>query len=35
MVMPSRCIEYTLVNGVVTWEKGSLTGATAGEVLRA
>jgi N-acyl-D-aspartate/D-glutamate deacylase len=35
MVMPSRGIEYTLVNGVVTWEKGSLTGATAGEVLRA
>ena len=35
MVMPSRGIEYTLVNGVVTWEKGSLTGAAAGAVLRA
>ena len=35
MVMLSRGIEYTLVNGVVTWQKGSLTGAAAGEVLRA
>jgi N-acyl-D-aspartate/D-glutamate deacylase len=35
MVMLSRGIEYTLVNGVVTWEKGSLTGAAAGGVLRA
>ena len=34
MVMPSRGIEYTLVNGVVTWEKTALTGAAAGEVLR-
>src|SRR5687767_11967472 len=34
MVMRSRGIEYTLVNGVVTWEKGKLTGAAAGEVLR-
>jgi N-acyl-D-amino-acid deacylase len=34
MVMPSRGIEYTLVNGVVTWEKGALSGAAAGEVLR-
>jgi N-acyl-D-amino-acid deacylase len=34
MVMPSHGIEYTLVNGVVTWEKGSLTGAAAGAVLR-
>ncbi|HKC43939.1 MAG TPA: amidohydrolase family protein [Burkholderiales bacterium] len=34
MVMPSRGIEYSLVNGVVTWEKGALTGAAAGEVLR-
>jgi N-acyl-D-aspartate/D-glutamate deacylase len=33
--MPSRGIEYTLVNGVVAWEKGSLTGAAAGGVLRA
>jgi N-acyl-D-aspartate/D-glutamate deacylase len=34
MVMRSRGIEYTLVNGEVTWEKGELTGASAGEVLR-
>ena len=34
MVMRSRGIEYTLVNGAVTWEKGSLTGASAGGVLR-
>jgi N-acyl-D-aspartate/D-glutamate deacylase len=35
MVMPSRGVEYTLVNGVVTWADGKLTGATAGQVLRA
>jgi N-acyl-D-aspartate/D-glutamate deacylase len=34
MVMRSRGIEYTLVNGEVTWEKGALTGASAGAVLR-
>jgi len=34
MVMRSRGIEYTLVNGAVTWEKGKLTGAAAGRVLR-
>jgi N-acyl-D-amino-acid deacylase len=34
MVKRSRGIEYTLVNGVITWEKGALTGATAGRVLR-
>ena len=34
MVMRSRGIEYTIVNGVVTWEKSSLTGAAAGRVLR-
>jgi len=34
MVMRSRGIEMTLVNGVVTWERGSLTGAAAGRVLR-
>jgi N-acyl-D-aspartate/D-glutamate deacylase len=34
MVMRSRGIEYTIVNGVVTWEKGTLTGACAGTVLR-
>jgi N-acyl-D-aspartate/D-glutamate deacylase len=34
MVMPSRGIEYTIVNGVVTWEHGTMTGTTAGQVLR-
>ena len=34
MVMRSRGVEMTLVNGVVTWEKGALTGAAAGKVLR-
>jgi N-acyl-D-aspartate/D-glutamate deacylase len=34
MVMPSRGVEYTVVNGVVTWESGALTGAAAGQVLR-
>jgi N-acyl-D-amino-acid deacylase len=34
MVMRSKGIEYTVVNGEVTWEKGALTGASAGEVLR-
>jgi N-acyl-D-aspartate/D-glutamate deacylase len=34
MVKRSRGIEMTLVNGVVTWEKGALTGAAAGRVLR-
>jgi N-acyl-D-aspartate/D-glutamate deacylase len=34
MVMRSRGIEYTLVNGAVTWENGKLTGASAGAVLR-
>ena len=34
MVMRSHGIEYTIVNGVVTWEKGRLSGAAAGEVLR-
>lgn len=34
MVKRSRGIEYTLVNGVVTWEKGKLTPARAGRVLR-
>ena len=28
MVMPSRGVEYTVVNGAVTWEHGKLTGAT-------
>jgi len=34
MVMPSRGVEYTVVNGVVTWADGKLTGVTAGQVLR-
>jgi N-acyl-D-aspartate/D-glutamate deacylase len=34
MVLRSRGIEMTLVNGVPTWEKGALTGAQAGSVLR-
>jgi len=34
MVMRSRGGEMTLVNGEVTWEKGALTGASAGRVLR-
>jgi N-acyl-D-aspartate/D-glutamate deacylase len=34
MVVRSSGIEMTLVNGVVTWEKGALTGAAAGRVLR-
>jgi N-acyl-D-aspartate/D-glutamate deacylase len=34
MVMRSKGIEYTVVNGAVTWERGALTGASAGRVLR-
>ena len=34
MVMPSRGVEYTVVNGVVTWADGKLTGAAAGQVLK-
>jgi len=34
MVMRSRGVEYTIVNGAVTWENGKLTGANAGQVLR-
>ena len=34
MVIRSRGIELTLVNGEVTWENGALTGAAAGRVLR-
>jgi N-acyl-D-amino-acid deacylase len=34
MVMRSRGIEMTLVNGTPTWERGALTGAAAGTVLR-
>ena len=34
MVMPSRGVEYTVVNGPATWADGKLTGAAAGQVLR-
>jgi N-acyl-D-amino-acid deacylase len=34
MVVRSKGIEMTLVNGVVTWQDGALTGAQAGKVLR-
>jgi len=34
MVMSSRGIRYTIVNGAVTWENGALTDAAAGKVLR-
>src|SRR2546423_2047063 len=34
MVMRSQGIEYTIVNGAVTWERGALTGASQGKVLR-
>ena len=34
MVMRSRGVECTLVNGEITWSRGELTGATAGKVLR-
>ena len=34
MVMPSRGVEYTLVNGEVIYEQGALTGAAPGQVLR-
>jgi len=34
MVLRSKGIEYTIVNGAVTWERGKLTGAAAGVVLR-
>ena len=34
MVMPSHGVEYTIVNGEITYADGALTGAAAGEVLR-
>ena len=34
IVMPSRGVEYTVVNGMVTWDQGKLTEAKAGQVLR-
>jgi N-acyl-D-aspartate/D-glutamate deacylase len=34
IVMPSRGVEYTVVNGALTWEQGRLTDAKAGVVLR-
>jgi N-acyl-D-aspartate/D-glutamate deacylase len=35
MVMRSKGVEFTLVSGAVTWERGALSGAAAGRVLRA
>ncbi len=34
IVMPSKGVEYTVVNGAVTWEQGKLNDAKAGKVLR-
>jgi N-acyl-D-aspartate/D-glutamate deacylase len=34
MVMRSRGIDMTIVNGEITWRDGALTGASAGRVLR-
>lgn len=34
MVMPSRGVRYTVVNGTVTYAEGHLVGAGAGQVLR-
>ena len=34
MVMPSKGVEYTLVNGAVTWDEGKLTEAKAGRLLK-
>ena len=34
MVMPSRGVEYTIVNGTIAYAGGRATGATAGKVLR-
>jgi N-acyl-D-aspartate/D-glutamate deacylase len=34
IVMPSKGVEYTVVNGAVTWEQGKLNEAKAGKVLR-
>jgi N-acyl-D-aspartate/D-glutamate deacylase len=34
MVMPSRGVEYTIVNGEIAYADGRATGATSGAVLR-
>jgi N-acyl-D-aspartate/D-glutamate deacylase len=34
MVRRSQGVEYTIVNGEITWSRGELTGAAAGRVLR-
>jgi N-acyl-D-aspartate/D-glutamate deacylase len=34
MVMRSKGVEFTLVNGAVTWERDAFSGAAAGQVLR-
>jgi N-acyl-D-amino-acid deacylase len=35
MVMPSRGVEFTVVNGTVVYQDGKVTGAMPGQVLRA
>ena len=35
MVMPSRGMRYTIVNGVTTYADGALVGSAAGTILRA
>jgi N-acyl-D-aspartate/D-glutamate deacylase len=34
MVMPSRGVQYTIVNGAITYAQGALTGMAAGQALR-
>ena len=34
IVMPSKGVEYTVVNGTITWEQGKLNEGKAGKVLR-
>ena len=34
MVMPSKGVQYTIVNGAVVYNEGRATGATPGTVLR-
>jgi N-acyl-D-amino-acid deacylase len=34
MVMPSRGVECTVVNGIVAYEKGQVTGSVSGQVMR-
>jgi N-acyl-D-aspartate/D-glutamate deacylase len=34
MVMPSRGVQHTIVNGTPIWSEGQVSGSGAGEVLR-